>query len=246
MVAKSESIKELATALSKAQAEIKGASKDTQNMYFKSRYADLASVWDACRDALTKNGLAVSQFPSADGPKVTVETILMHESGEWISRDLTITAKEDSPQAIGSAVTYARRYALAAVAGVAPEDDDGEAAEGRRVKDTLAKGEALKRLNASAHAEEIKDDGKVIPNRDAVLADYPAPKKRYEELLSYINSAKDDAELDSIAELCRAAHKEKAITKPNFEMLANAGKQKRESFKSSAEQAQFFEESLAK
>lgn len=246
MVAKSESIKELAAALSKAQAEIKGAAKDSDNPFFKSRYADLSAVWDACREPLTKNGLAVSQFPSADGPKVTVETILMHESGEWISRDLTITAKEDSPQAIGSAVTYARRYALAAVAGVAPEDDDGEAAEGRRVKQTLARGEALKKLHTEAYVPEVKEDGKVAVNRDAVLDQYPGPKKRYDELREYIASAKDGGELDAVAEQCVAALKDKKITKANMDLLAAEGKKKREQLAAVKENEDFFEASLSK
>ena len=127
----SEQIHDLAAALSKAQAKIKGASKDSANPYFKSRYADLASVWDACREALTEQGLSVSQWPSADGAAVTVETILAHESGQFISGTLTMTAKDDTPQSIGSCVTYARRYSLAAAVGVAPEDDDGEAAQPR-------------------------------------------------------------------------------------------------------------------
>lgn len=134
----SQSIKELATALARAQAEIEGANRDSANPFFKSKYADLASVWSACRAALTKNGIAVSQPPEADGAKVTVTTMLLHESGEWISSPLTMTAKEDSPQAVGSAITYARRYALAAMVGVAPEDDDGEGAMGREHKNGSA------------------------------------------------------------------------------------------------------------
>jgi hypothetical protein len=128
---RSASIAKLAAALAKAQGEIEGASKDKTNPHFKSAYADLASVWDACRAALSKNEIAVIQTPSADGSKVTVETILAHSSGEWISDQLTMTAQDARPQAIGSCITYARRYALSAMVGVAPEDDDGNAASGR-------------------------------------------------------------------------------------------------------------------
>jgi hypothetical protein len=120
---RSESIKELAAALAAAQAQIEGASKDKINPAFKTRYADLASVWEACRIPLSKNGLAVVQLPSADGQKVVVATLLAHRSGEWISDELTITATGLTPQAIGSAITYARRYALSAMVGVAPDDD---------------------------------------------------------------------------------------------------------------------------
>lgn len=123
----------LAAALAKAQGEIEGASKDKTNPHFKSRYADLASVWDACRKALSANEIAVIQSPSADGPLVTVETVLVHSSGAAASSRLTMKARDDSPQAIGSAITYGRRYGLASMVGVAPEDDDAEAAQGRAV-----------------------------------------------------------------------------------------------------------------
>jgi hypothetical protein len=128
---KSDSIAALAAALAKAQAEMAGASKDKTNPHFKSAYADLASVWEACRTALTKNGLAVMQPVSADEAQVTVTTILTHNSGEFLSSDLTMTATQNTPQGIGSCITYARRYALASMVGVAPEDDDGNAASAK-------------------------------------------------------------------------------------------------------------------
>jgi hypothetical protein len=128
----SDQLAQLGAALALAQNEIEAASKDSLNPHFKSRYADLASVWEACRKALCKNGLAVLQPISGDGSqRVTVTTILLHKSGEWIAGDLTLAAAQATPQAIGSAITYGRRYGLAAMVGVAPDDDDGEAAEGR-------------------------------------------------------------------------------------------------------------------
>lgn len=127
-VRRSDSIAALAAALSKAQGEIAGASKDKTNPHFKQKYADLASVWDACRAPLSKNGLAVMQPASASGPNVTVTTILAHSSGEWIEGELTMTAQQNTPQGIGSCLTYARRYALASMVGVAPEDDDANEA----------------------------------------------------------------------------------------------------------------------
>ena len=126
--ARSRSIAQLATALAKAQGEIAGAAKDKTNPHFKSSYADLASGWEACRGPLSKNGLAVLQPVLADGGRVTVTTILAHGSGEWISTDLTMSAGQNTPQGIGSCITYARRYALFALIGIAPEDDDGNAA----------------------------------------------------------------------------------------------------------------------
>lgn len=124
----SEQIKDIATALAKAQAEIEGAKKDSTNPHFKSSYADLASVWDACRKALTGNGLSVVQGPVSDEGRVGVTTMLMHSSGQWLESTFFMRPTKDDPQGAGSALTYARRYALAAMVGVAPEDDDGNAA----------------------------------------------------------------------------------------------------------------------
>lgn len=129
----SDQINEIGAALAKAQKVMKGAKRDSANPFFKSKYADLAAVADACRDALADNGIAVVQPPSSteDG-RVAVETMLIHQSGQWMSETLSVKPKDDGPQALGSVITYLRRYALAAFAGVAPEDDDAEAAEGRK------------------------------------------------------------------------------------------------------------------
>ncbi len=125
----SESIAALAAALSKAQATIEGAVKGKVNPAFKSKYADLSSVWDACRAQLTDNGLSVVQFPGevVDG-RMTLTTQLTHSSGEWMRATMAVPITKADAQGAGSAITYARRYALAAVVGVSPEDDDGNAA----------------------------------------------------------------------------------------------------------------------
>src|SRR5450631_3040335 len=102
----SEQINELATALAKAQGEITGALKDSSNPFFKSKYADLASCWDACRNALSKNGLAVTQFPMTGATGVCLVTTLLHSSGQWMRAELTVHPKDDTPQAMGSAITY--------------------------------------------------------------------------------------------------------------------------------------------
>ncbi|HET9304826.1 MAG TPA: ERF family protein [Candidatus Sulfotelmatobacter sp.] len=127
----SDQINEIAAALAKAQATIPGAIKESTNPHFKSKYADLASVWEACRKHLTANGIAVIQMPAGRDAETTVTTMLVHSSGQFFASSLTLRAIDDRPQSLGSAITYARRYALAAMAGVAPEDDDGNAASGR-------------------------------------------------------------------------------------------------------------------
>lgn len=126
----SPEIKALAAAMAKAQPKIKGAIKDSNNPFFKTKYADLASVWDACREALSDNGFSVIQGASAAGRTAKITTMLLHSSGEWVRDILEMTAVDEKPQSIGSAITYGRRYALAAIVGVCPEDDDGAAASG--------------------------------------------------------------------------------------------------------------------
>jgi hypothetical protein len=150
----SEQINELATALSKAQGEMGGAVKDAANPFFKSKYADLASVRDATREPFAKHGLSVAQFPKTEflgeaqpyewtaksgetryGVRVvcvvSVVTRLMHASGQFLEDAVSTMLSTGDPQAVGSAVSYLRRYAWQCVAGVAPEDDDAEAATGQ-------------------------------------------------------------------------------------------------------------------
>ena len=127
----SEQINELASALSKAQGEITGALKDSANPFFKSKYADLASCWDACRAALAKNGIAVIQIPEYEGESLIMTTTLAHSGGQWVRGSLRCNPKDSTDQATGSSITYARRYALAAMVGIAQVDDDGNAASGR-------------------------------------------------------------------------------------------------------------------
>jgi hypothetical protein len=127
----SESIAALAAALSKAQADITGALKDSANPFFKSKYADLASCWDACRKQLAANNLAVIQTTEIGETGAILVTTLAHSSGEWMRGYLPILTKDAGPQGQGSGITYARRYALAAIVGLAQIDDDAEAAQAR-------------------------------------------------------------------------------------------------------------------
>ena len=134
----SESIAALSAALSKAQAIMEGAAKDSANPFFKSKYADLSAVWDACRKPLTDNGLSVVQtadFMPEHPDMVCVETILCHSSGEWIRGRLAVKPVKPDPQSVGSCITYLRRYSLQSIVGIAPEDDDGNAAGGNEKKD---------------------------------------------------------------------------------------------------------------
>ena len=142
----SESIANLAKALSTVQGKLTYAKKDSKNPFFKSNYADLESVWDACRDLLSANGLAVSQFPGtySDLDKsMSLTTILTHNSGEWISQKMSVPVTKPDAQGAGSALTYMRRYALAAVVGVVQADDDGNAASNPSIKQAVVKPKEL-------------------------------------------------------------------------------------------------------
>ena len=121
-------IAKLSAALCKAQGAMTGAVKDSTNPFFKSKYADLSAVWDDIRKPFADNGISVVQMPCGGVGSVTVITQLTHDSGQWMRSRLTMVPVKHDPQGIGSCITYARRYALAAMAGVYQIDDDGNSA----------------------------------------------------------------------------------------------------------------------
>ena len=174
---RSESIVDLIKALNKAQAAMETAKKGSYNPFKSAKYADLTSVWAAIRKPLTENGLCVIQIPVNDdvpvdvrgvdsdgvvhsqavvmrinGERIGLETILLHTSGEWVSERFFVPKPEKTdPQTIGSLLTYLRRYALSAIVGVCPEDDDAEGAMPK-------KGEQVAR-QTQAKKPEAKPDG---------------------------------------------------------------------------------------
>ena len=125
---KSESIKHLAAALNKAQAVMSGAKKSAANPFFKSKYANLEEVIACVKEPFADNGLSYMQFPITQDDRAGVETIVMHESGEWISGSFMLKCAKLDPQGMASSVSYARRYGLQSIAGIPSEDDDGNAA----------------------------------------------------------------------------------------------------------------------
>lgn len=132
IVKMSPEIGDLATALSKAQGEFENPTKDTNNPFFKSKYADLASIINAIKPIMSKNGLSISQHPSFKANLVSVQTILMHNSGQWMSSVISAPVSKLDPQGVGSATSYCRRYALSAIVCIAQEDDDGNLASGHK------------------------------------------------------------------------------------------------------------------
>ena len=186
-MAKSEDCNELFGALALAQGDGMAAIKDATGQVGaqKTKYADLASCWDACRSALSKHGLAVVQVPRSEGPKITVHTILGHKSGQWIDGELCMTSGDASPRGMGSAITYARRYSLCAMVGIAPEDDDGEAAS----RGTKAAALAV----AEKKIERGKKDG-ISPNDPLGVGvdDIAQPSSLEEKLECSLNQAEAD------------------------------------------------------
>lgn len=125
---KSESIKDLAAALCKFQGEVEKIKKEAKNPFFNSKYATLANILDVIRQPLANNGLSFVQMPQGENSLVT---IIMHVSGEWISGEYCMRPEKNTPQGMGSCITYQRRYALASVLGLnIDDDDDGNAASG--------------------------------------------------------------------------------------------------------------------
>jgi hypothetical protein len=189
----SESIKELATALAKAQGELPGAKKDVNNTFFKSKYADLASTVEALRASFPKHGLSYVQTIVTTERGGGVETMLMHCSGEWIRGEaFDLPVNKADAQGFGSAVTYARRYSLAAICGVAPEDDDGNAAAAAKPTTTLERIQAAEPGNARRATTDafasLPADAQQIVREWAI------------EIIGYVSSGEVPAAVDFIEE----------------------------------------------
>lgn len=129
---KSESIAAISAALAKAQHDVENASKNAKNPHFKSKYADLAELLNTVRPVFSSHGLAIVQMPSFVDGIASVETLISHSSGEWISSICHAPVSKQDAQGVGSAITYLRRYSLAAMCGIAQEDDDANSAVGYR------------------------------------------------------------------------------------------------------------------
>lgn len=175
-VTQSEQIDQLAAALAKVQAQLKPAIRDSANPFFKSKYADLGAVWDACRDALAANGCSVLQFPGfADGTAL-LTTVLVHTSGQWMQGTAGAPLVKADAQGVGSCISYLRRYALAAVVGVVTEDDDGEGAV--RGKQSAGSGRS-----SAGKPKELPDAPRPVQSLDERPKQLtPEPKAPWDEL----------------------------------------------------------------
>lgn len=157
----SQEIDQISPALIKAQGQIKTVTLNKVNPHFRSKYADLSAIREACREPLAANDLAVIQAPATTDGKVTLTTMLLHTSGQWIKSCLELKPERaETPQAVGSAITYARRYTLASLLGiVADEDDDGNAASFARTRQALP---TNRHQNNSVRGNDTQVDSKKI------------------------------------------------------------------------------------
>jgi hypothetical protein len=181
----SESIKQIAEALVSAQKEIKFAIKDSTNPHFKSKYANINSTIDAVKPALNNNGIAFLQSLSpSDDSKLHLTTRLIHSSGEWIEDTAVCPLQKQDAQAVGSAISYIRRYSLAAFLGLYSDtDDDGQAASALDVNDHIQK------IRSSVNINELQENYTSAinffnTNQSALKIIFSAKDKRKEELLN--------------------------------------------------------------
>lgn len=192
-------MKGIATALAKAQANMGKALKQANNPHFRSKYADLGNVMDACLPALNEAGIALIQPTGADEHGSFVETILIHgESGEQLSCRVPLILGKNDMQGFGSAVTYARRYGLMAMAGIAPEDDDGNAAAASAPKpvrqprtqpaENVDEGieRAVEYLREASGLEDLKERWGRIPKHVQAANDVIAAKDKAKERMTQI------------------------------------------------------------
>lgn len=173
---KSESIAALAKAIALSQLHVENALKSSTNPHFKSKYADLAEILNTVRPVFSANGIAIVQTPTFESGVASVETMLCHESGEFISSVCSSPVSKQDAQGIGSAITYLRRYSLAAMCGIAQEDDDGQHA----VQEQQTQRQAPSRKLSNAEREMGVADMKGAPDEAAlkqVWADYHAMAK---------------------------------------------------------------------
>lgn len=201
MELQSEKINELIAALAKAQGKMDNAKQDKINPFFKSKYADLASIMEACRKVLSEHELAVVQTSCpVDGVNMLITT-LAHSSGQWMRALLPINPVKNDPQAMGSAMTYMKRYALAAIVGIATEDDDGEKASrgnGKETKTISEKQAGLLFVKLKDDPEYRKELEEFFKKRDESLDKMPV--EFFNNVLKKIDSRKEERESKIIHE----------------------------------------------
>lgn len=196
----SQTIGKLAEALSKAQAEMGSAKKDSVNPFFNRKYADLASVIEAIKEPLSKNGLSYTQPLIEENEKIYVVTKLLHISGEWIESRLRLFMSKTDMQALGGAITYGRRYALSAIVGLTQDDDDAES-NMQREKNEMHVKKKIQHQKSSfqigpKETQRIKELCEINKMTGAQLAEYVL--KQYECKFNELEEFQYESLIDSL------------------------------------------------
>lgn len=204
----SESINDIAAALAKAQAEMENVAKDRENPHFRSRYATLAGVLDEVRPKLAQQGISIFQAPiNGEGNNIGVATRLIHSSGQWIESTVFVQPTKFDAQGVGSVLTYLRRYSLMAVAGVGPEDDDGNAAVGRPQERVQSNGAIRTAAPAPPPQRPAQVNGGALPPHPEENPETTQARQRVRMLIDrldhQIKGAKNSISLDQIMDTAR-------------------------------------------
>lgn len=211
----SENTNEISAALAKAQGAIINPAKDAENPHFKSHYADLSSGINAIRAALASNGLAYVQSTRLDGDVLMLDTRISHSSGQWMQSEFPACRFPARPQEVGSALTYARRYSLFAMVGIAGEDDDGNEASksetpARRIPTPPKPPAAMMDQDASQVSRDISIEAIASAQSIFELVDWGTKNKPgIDRLLEADKQAVRDAYADKLSEL-KSRHSEAA------------------------------------
>jgi hypothetical protein len=203
----SEEAKQIVAALLKVQTDMKPAVKDAENPHFRSKYADLSAVWDAVRDGLKAAKVLVSQDVTSDEHGVEVTTRFTHESAEWMEfGPLHVPIAKRDAQAVGSAISYGRRYSLSAALGIVAEDDDGNAASDRSPASQPTNGHVRANGNGKPSGPQriTRDQRNAL--RDAAKQHQWPPDKYYQLLGKYGFRADDDITPDVYPTIFQCVH----------------------------------------
>lgn len=215
----SESIKQFAPAFLKAQSAIESAKKLSVNPHFKSKYADLSVVIDAVKAALNENEIFFTQAPrDSDDARLHMTTRLIHVSGEWIESTISIPLAKQDAQAYGSALTYARRYGLAAITGLPQEDDDGNEASKKQAKKAADKPISGPRISFERLTSEMQAEVKAVADQveDVMTGSNdaePDAGKAVEIIGMFVDSFPDDEDIKPAIWSCLGSKTRSTIKK---------------------------------
>jgi hypothetical protein len=189
-------MQKIAAALVKAKKSFGPALKDKNNPAFKSKYADLGACLDAVEGPLLDNGIFLYQETYEDASGVTVETVFLHESGETVrGGKLHVPASKQDPQGYGSALTYCRRYSLMAACGIAPEDDDGNAASKPQAKqEPRREAKQPDPLEVAIKAIQTATSKKAAIKHGEAAWELAETDAQYERITAAVNAWKPQAE----------------------------------------------------